>query len=46
MQETEREKNLKQGVIETLKLNDATKEEIINVCNKILEDLKNAKHSI
>lgn len=37
---TDRENNLKKVVIETLNMNDATKEEIINVCNKILEELE------
>lgn len=37
---TDRENNLKKCVIETLNLNDATKEEIIRVCKKILKELK------
>lgn len=32
--------NLKKGVLEVLKLNDATNDEIIKVCNKILMKLK------
>lgn len=32
--------NLKIGVIETLKMNGATDDEILQVCNKILMELK------
>lgn len=37
---SEREDNLKKGVMEIFKINDATKEEIIKVCNQILKKLK------
>ena len=35
---TEKEKNLKKGILITLELNEPTDTEIINVCKAILKD--------
>lgn len=43
---TERENNLMHGVLETLKLNDATDEEIQKVCKKIMMEKQTSPDNI